>query len=64
MRHALVFGGSGQIGAPLLERLHDAGWRITAVSRMARIDRPGLHWLQGGFEPDRMHPIEGLPLAD
>lgn len=61
MRHALVFGGSGQIGAPLLERLHDAGWRITAVSRMARIDQPGLHWLQGGFDRDGMHRIEGLP---
>lgn len=61
MRHALVFGGSGQVGAPLLERLHDAGWRITAVSRVPRIDQPGLHWLQGGFGQDPMHPIDGLP---
>jgi nucleoside-diphosphate-sugar epimerase len=50
MRHALVFGGSGQIGAPLLERLHDAGWRVTAVSRTPRNDEPGLHWLQGDLD--------------
>lgn len=56
MRHALVFGGSGQIGAPLLDRLHDTGWRVTAVSRTPHHDQPGLHWLQGDF--DR---VEGLP---
>ena len=47
MRHALVFGGTGQIGAPLLDRLHEAGWRITAVTRGDMLDRPGFHWLQG-----------------
>lgn len=47
MRHALVFGGSGQIGRPLLVRLRRDGWRITAVSRDAHADEPGLHWLRG-----------------
>lgn len=47
MRHALVFGGSGQIGYPLLGLLQTAGWRITAVSRNAHADEPGLHWLRG-----------------
>lgn len=47
MRHALVFGGSGQIGRPLLVRLRRDGWRVTAVSRDARADEPGLHWLRG-----------------
>ena len=47
MRHALVFGATGQIGEPLIDRLHEAGWRITAVSRKPQRDRPGLHWLQG-----------------
>lgn len=56
MRHALVFGGSGQIGAPLLPRLRDAGWRISAVSRSARSDEPGLHWLRG----DLTH-VDSLP---
>lgn len=56
MRHALVFGGSGQIGMPLLDRLHTDGWRVTAVSRMPRTDPPGLHWLQGGFDD-----LAGLP---
>lgn len=58
MKHALVFGGSGQIGAPLLGRLCDDGWRVTAVSRTAHIDEPGLQWLQGDFDD-----MQGLPSA-
>ena len=50
MRHALVFGASGQIGSPLLDRLEQAGWRITAVSRGQHNDRPGLLWLRGDFD--------------
>lgn len=61
MRHALVFGGSGQIGAPLLDRLHDAGWCVTAVSRTPRNDEPGLHWLQGGFDPQGIDVGAELP---
>ena len=49
MKTALVFGGSGQIGTPLLDRLGDAGWRVYAVSRQARSDEPGQHWLHGDF---------------
>lgn len=49
MRHALVFGGSGQIGCPLLGLLQRDGWRVSAVSRQARSDEPGLHWLRGEF---------------
>ena len=45
MRHALVFGGTGQIGAPLVDRLHDNGWRITAASRERQRDQPGLQWI-------------------
>lgn len=58
MRHALVFGGSGQIGEPLIDRLHDHGWRITAVSRRVRGDQPGVHWLQGDLTA-----VDGLPRA-
>ncbi|WP_408952557.1 SDR family oxidoreductase [Lysobacter sp. Hz 25] len=47
MKHALVLGGSGQIGVPLLQRLYHAGWRVTGISRHEQHDRPGLHWLQG-----------------
>ena len=32
-RRALVFGGSGQIGAALLAKLSAAGWEVDAVSR-------------------------------
>ncbi|WP_133478226.1 NAD-dependent epimerase/dehydratase family protein [Cognatilysobacter segetis] len=50
MRHALLFGGTGQIGEPLLVRLRAEGWRVTAVSRTAHRDGPGLSWRQGGFD--------------
>lgn len=50
MLDALVFGGSGQIGAPLLERLRDAGWRVFAVSRARHADVPGVQWLRGDLE--------------
>ena len=56
MRRALVFGGSGQIGWPLLDRLHDAGWQVVAVSRTPRNDQPGLHWIEGDLED-----ASGLP---
>lgn len=56
MRTALVFGASGQIGAPLLRRLGDAGWRVLAVSRSPRTDGEGLHWLRGDCAG-----VDGLP---
>jgi nucleoside-diphosphate-sugar epimerase len=56
MRHALVFGGSGQIGYPLLHLLQRDGWRVIAVSRQPRSDLPGLHWLRGELDH-----VEGLP---
>jgi nucleoside-diphosphate-sugar epimerase len=49
MKHALVFGGSGQIGRPLLGRLLRDGWRVTALSRQLQLERPGLSWLRGDF---------------
>lgn len=49
MKHALVFGGSGQIGRPLLARLLRDGWRVTALSRQPQHERPGLSWLSGDF---------------
>lgn len=50
MRSALVFGGSGQIGLPLLDRLHDDGWRVIAVSRGEHADQPGRQWLRGDLD--------------
>lgn len=58
MRTALVFGGSGPIGAALLARMPAAGWTVVAVSRDAQPDRPGARWLRG----DLAH-CEGLPEA-
>lgn len=49
MNTALVFGGSGQIGAALLVRLRSEGWQALALSREARADASGLRWLRGGF---------------
>ncbi|MGH8083927.1 MAG: NAD-dependent epimerase/dehydratase family protein [Lysobacter sp.] len=45
-----MFGGSGQIGQPLIDRLRAAGWRVTAMSRRAQVDDEGLHWLHGDFD--------------
>ncbi|TWI03019.1 uncharacterized protein YbjT (DUF2867 family) [Luteimonas cucumeris] len=56
MRSALVFGGSGQIGLPLLRLLHDDGWRVIAVSRDEHDDQPGLQWLRGD-----LNHVPGLP---
>lgn len=55
-QHALVFGGSGQIGQPLLQRLLAGGWRVSAVSRHAQRARPGLEWLRGD-----LHTLPPLP---
>lgn len=46
-RTALVFGGSGQLGRPLLALLRREGWQVLALSRAAREDAPGLRWLRG-----------------
>ena len=58
MRRALVFGGSGQVGAALLRCLRDADWEVDAVSRHAQGDAPGLHWRQGSLAH-----CDGLPQA-
>jgi len=46
-QHALVFGGSGQIGERVLAGLLAAGWQVTAVSRTPRAAGPGLTWRLG-----------------
>jgi len=48
-RRALVFGGSGAIGAALLTRLRDADWTVDALSRTPQAAGPRLHWHAGGF---------------
>lgn len=56
MRDALVFGGSGQIGHPLLACLHRRGWRVFGVSRRAQPAMPGVQWLRGNLDG-----CEGVP---
>lgn len=46
-RTAVVFGGSGQLGQPLLARLRADGWTVLAVSRDPHPDRDGVRWLRG-----------------
>lgn len=58
MRTALVFGGSGQIGVPVIDLLRGAGWQVVAVSREIRAQGDRLRWLRG----DLRH-VEGLPAA-
>ncbi len=57
-RTALVFGGSGQIGRPLLARLADAGWRVLAVSRQSQDARGGVRWLRGELAGCRNLPAD------
>src|SRR5690606_5057820 len=59
---ALVFGGSGQIGRPLLARLSAAGWTVLAISRQPQPALPGLRWQRGelaapGVLPARLDAI-------
>lgn len=56
MRSALVFGGSGQIGVPVIERLLAGGWQVVAVSRTVQADRERLTWLRGDLQE-----AHGLP---
>ena len=56
MRSALVFGGSGQIGVPVIERLLANGWQVVAVSRTPQVDRERLSWLRGDLQQ-----ADGLP---
>ncbi len=56
MRSALVFGGSGQIGMPVIARLLAHGWQVVAVSRTMQADRERLTWLHGD-----LRQVLGLP---
>lgn len=56
MQRALLFGASGQIGAPVLQRLLGARWCVLAVSRLPRAGADGLHWLRGDCDG-----VDGLP---
>lgn len=56
MRSALVFGGSGQIGVPVIERLLADGWQVIAVSRAQQADHERLAWLRGDLQQ-----VRGLP---
>lgn len=49
-RTALVFGGSGQVGAALLRHLREQGWRVWAVSRHPQASDDQLQWLRGEFD--------------
>ena len=54
MRRALIFGGSGQIGRPLVDGLRRDGWTVVALTRVPAPSGEGgddgVHWLRGGFE--------------
>jgi len=69
MAEALVFGGSGQIGAPVRARLHAQGWHVHALSRQAHEDNDGTTWLRGDFAdmpplPPRVDAIFSLGPLD
>ncbi len=52
--HALVWGGTGQIGQAVIPRLLAAGWQVTAFSRQVRANpAAGLRWLRGEYADTR-----------
>lgn len=62
LRHALVFGGTGQIGQRVCADLLQAGWRVAAVSRQAQPPIEGLRWIKGDLQhsdtlPERVDAI-------
>ena len=69
MRSALVFGGSGQIGMAVIERLLASDWRVTAISRVAQSDRGEVNWLRGDLQhspglPEQVDAIFSLGPLD
>lgn len=58
MPDALLFGGTGQIGRPLIGRLLRGGWQVLAVSRRPQPPQDGLTWLRGDLDG-----VQGVPNA-
>ena len=58
MRKALVFGGSGQLGVPVIDRLLAEGWEVVALSRSPQAARERLHWLRGDLQDTPALPAQ------
>jgi nucleoside-diphosphate-sugar epimerase len=50
MPEALLFGGTGQIGRPLIAGLVRSDWRVLAVSRQPQAKQAGVEWLGGDLQ--------------
>jgi nucleoside-diphosphate-sugar epimerase len=61
-RRALLFGGSGQVGAAVARRLRGAGWTVVAVSRRPRAEDDGVDWRPGSLEqpPDLPREVDAI----
>lgn len=62
MRKALVFGGSGQLGVPVIDRLLAEDWEVVALSRSPQAARERLHWLRGDLQhaPELPAQVEAI----
>lgn len=58
IRHALVLGGSGFLGAPLVHHLHAAGVRMTCLLHRTPLPLDGIGVVRGALDTFPWHTLE------
>lgn len=65
MRHVLVTGGTGLVGAPIVRRLLDDGCRVTVVSRrQPKVNHSGLTWIPADLAAKAPAPWRDVTKVD